>query len=179
MTRTAARSLCGTGSRAWRRPRRPTPTSAPTSRRPPPPRRKSSARRRSVGARRGPPFSANPSQGRRKQAARAFADGGGRVGGGAGAAAQHTGLLCRDRRPEPRPHPAAAAPPPKGQDGRRAAVAGQFCLGSGGGKLLGRATWSCLRAFNPKRTPAWQKQTRHPRLAKADEKIFGCKGNGE
>ena len=159
--------MCGTGSRAWRRPRRPTPTSAPTSRRPPPPRRKSSARRRSVGARRGPPFSANPSQGRRKQAARAFADGGGRVGGGAGAAAQHTGLLCRDRRPEPRPHPAAAAPPSKRRRlHRKDRMAGgrpwrgSFVWGLGGGGGIAREGHVVL--------PTCLQPETHPRLAKAD-----------
>ena len=186
MTRTAARSLCGTGSRAWRRPRRPTPTSAPTSRRPPPPRRKSSARRRSVGARRGPPFSANPSQGRRKQAARAFADGGGRVGGGAGAAAQHTGLLCRDRRPEPRPHPAAAAPPSKRRRlHRKDRMAGgrpwrgSFVWGLGGGGHCsggprGPAYVPSTRNAPPPGksrlvTPAWQKPMRKSSGAKETE----------
>ena len=92
-----------------------------------------------------------------------------------------TAALSPDPTPLPQPHPAKEEDSTERTGWQAGGRGGAVLFGGwgGGGALLGRATWSCLRAFNPKRTPAWQKQTRHPRLAKADEKIFGCKGNGE
>ena len=179
--------MCGTGSRAWRRPRRPTPTSAPTSRRPPPPRRRSSARRRSAGpsaARHFRPI--RPRVGawvapiglRGGLQTEAGFGGAGRGGGRGGRLLLSirvcwTAALSPDPTPLPQPHPA------KEEDTTERT--GWQAGGRGGAVSFGGWWWEIAREGHVIPPPCLQPET-DPRLAiadssppvKADERIFGC-----